>query len=184
MTCALPQAGHILKTYEIGPRIYLWCLTSKLFNFIELNSVLFKLIAFKMMLNFCNTLYIYIYIYIYIYLYIYIYIYTYIYNVYMCVWAFGRFSRLPFLFYCLIRCNLVNINHDFCGVDEMTLIKSWWRLVAVCIWCWWAMIPTLLTIYLETAERELMIWAIMANGQPWWILYAGKTYSDLCTQLA
>ena len=44
LTCAMSQAMHILNTNEIGPRINL-C-------FIELDLAVFKITAFKMMLNF------------------------------------------------------------------------------------------------------------------------------------
>ena len=37
---------HKLNTYEIGPRINLWCSIPTLFNFIQL-GLLFKIIAFK-----------------------------------------------------------------------------------------------------------------------------------------
>ena len=47
LTCAMSQMVHILNTYEIGSRINLWCSTPKLFNFIELDFVVFKVIAFK-----------------------------------------------------------------------------------------------------------------------------------------
>ena len=43
LTCA------ILNTYEIGPRINLLCSTRKLFNFTEVDEVVFKIIGFKMM---------------------------------------------------------------------------------------------------------------------------------------
>ena len=54
--CAVSQVIHNLNTYEIGPRIHLWCSTPKLFNFIEVDGELFKIIAFKIS-NFVSTLY-------------------------------------------------------------------------------------------------------------------------------
>ena len=72
LTCAMSLAVRILNSYEISPRINLG-LTSKLFNLIELDLVVFKIIVFKMMSNFEGhsiplplslSLYIYIYIYI------------------------------------------------------------------------------------------------------------------------
>ena len=52
LICAVSQAVHLLNTYEIRPTINLWFLAPKLFDFIELDSVVFKIIAFKMMSNF------------------------------------------------------------------------------------------------------------------------------------
>ena len=65
LTCAVSQAVYILNTYEIDPRINFWCSTPKLFNFIELDLVVFKIIAFKMMSNFLGHCVCNIYIYIY-----------------------------------------------------------------------------------------------------------------------
>ena len=63
LTYAMSQAVHILNTYEINLRINLWCSTPKLFNFIELDKVIFKINAFKIMSNFSrHPIYIYIYI--------------------------------------------------------------------------------------------------------------------------
>ena len=60
LTYAISQAVHILNTYEIGPRIDLWCSTPKLFNFIELDLIVLKIIGFKIMLNFFgHPIYIY-----------------------------------------------------------------------------------------------------------------------------
>ena len=62
----LVKAMHILNTYEISPRINLWSTTPKLFSFNELDLLVFKIIAFKMMSNFfwgewdtvvCNVLF-------------------------------------------------------------------------------------------------------------------------------
>ena len=52
LTCAVSLVVHLLNIYEIGPRIKLWYSTPKLLNFIELDLVVFKIIAFKMMSNF------------------------------------------------------------------------------------------------------------------------------------
>ena len=68
-------AIHISNTYEIAPRINLRSSTHKLFNFIELDSVVSKITAFKIMSNFgghTHSLSLSIYI-LYIYIYIYIY---------------------------------------------------------------------------------------------------------------
>ena len=47
LTTDLTIAVHIFNTFDIGPRINLCCSTPKLFNFIELILVAFKIIAFK-----------------------------------------------------------------------------------------------------------------------------------------
>ena len=69
LMCAMSQGVHILKTYEISPRINLLCSTPILFNFIEQDLIVYKIIAFKMMSNFFEYpvhththTYIYIYI--------------------------------------------------------------------------------------------------------------------------
>ena len=36
LMCVVSKVVHILNTYEIGPRINLWCSTSKLFNFLDI----------------------------------------------------------------------------------------------------------------------------------------------------
>ena len=51
LTIAVSKAVHKLNTNKIGPRINLWCSTPKLFNFVELDQVFFKIIAFKMLFN-------------------------------------------------------------------------------------------------------------------------------------
>ena len=96
LTCTASQAVHIVNTNEIGPRRKLWCSTHKLSNFIELDLVVFNIIAFKMISNFFETAYTYthtythIYIHTHLYIYIYIYIYTYVrlsVCVCVCSWA-------------------------------------------------------------------------------------------------
>ena len=48
LTYAMSQAVHVLNTYEICPRINVWSSILKLFDFVELYWVVFKIIAFKM----------------------------------------------------------------------------------------------------------------------------------------
>lgn len=57
-SCDTTHPVHILNTNEIGPTINLWCSTPALFNFTELDLVVFKVSAFKIMAIFLrDTLY-------------------------------------------------------------------------------------------------------------------------------
>ena len=51
LMCATSQVVHILNTNEISPRVNFWSSTPKLFNFIDLDWVVLKIIASKMVSN-------------------------------------------------------------------------------------------------------------------------------------